>query len=38
MMPSEIISTNGTKDGLTVKFSYTLADLVNDLEMTTVVK
>ncbi|MBZ0202369.1 MAG: hypothetical protein K8I03_05060 [Ignavibacteria bacterium] len=37
-MPSEIVSTNGTKDGETVKYNYTLADLGKDLEMTTVVK
>jgi len=37
-MPSEIISTSGTINGQTVKFTYTLADLVKDLEMTTVVK
>jgi hypothetical protein len=37
-MPSEIVSTNGTKDGETVKYSYTLANLSKDIEMTTVVK
>jgi hypothetical protein len=37
-MPSEIISTNGTKEGETVKYSYTLSDLGKDIEMTTVVK
>jgi hypothetical protein len=37
-MPSEIVSTNGTKDGQTVKYSYTLSDLGKDIEMTTVVK
>lgn len=37
-MPSEIVSTNGTKDGQTVKYSYTLNDLDKDIEMTTVVK
>lgn len=37
-MPSEVVSTNGTKDGQTVKYSYTLADLGKDIEMTTVVK
>jgi len=37
-MPSEIVSTNGTKDGENVKYSYTLADLGKDNEMTTVVK
>jgi len=37
-MPSEIVSTNGTKDGQSVKYSYTLNDLDNDIEMTTVVK
>ncbi|KXK49904.1 MAG: hypothetical protein UZ05_CHB002001715 [Chlorobi bacterium OLB5] len=37
-MPSEIVSTNGTKDGQTVKYSYTVADLGKDIEMTTVVK
>lgn len=37
-LPSEIVSTNGTKDGQTVKYNYTLADLGKDLEMTTVVK
>lgn len=37
-MPSEIISTNGTKDGQKVKYSYTLADLGKDIDMTTVVK
>jgi hypothetical protein len=37
-MPSEVVSTNGTKDGQTVKYSYTLADLGKDNEMTTVVK
>lgn len=37
-MPSEIVSTNGSKDGQTVKYSYTLADLGKDIEMTTVVK
>ncbi|HAX47934.1 MAG TPA: hypothetical protein PK605_12960 [Ignavibacteria bacterium] len=37
-MPSEIVSTNGNKDGQTVKYSYTLADLGKDIEMTTVVK
>jgi hypothetical protein len=37
-MPSDIVSTNGTKDGQTVKYSYTLADFGKDIEMTTVVK
>jgi len=37
-MPSEIISTNGTKDAQTVKWSYTLADLGKDIDMTVVVK
>lgn len=37
-MPSEIVSTNGTKDGQSVKYSYTLADLGKNIEMTTVVK
>jgi hypothetical protein len=37
-MPSEVISTNGTKEGETIKYSYTLADLGKDIEMTTVVK
>ncbi len=37
-MPAEVVSTNGTKDGLNVKYSYTLADLGKDIEMTTVVK
>jgi hypothetical protein len=37
-MPSEIVSTNGTKDGQSVKYSYTLNDLDKDIEMTTVVK
>ncbi|MEO8513542.1 MAG: hypothetical protein ABI543_08285 [Ignavibacteria bacterium] len=37
-MPAEIVSTNGTKDGQNVKYSYTLADLGKDIEMTTVVK
>lgn len=37
-MPSEIVSTNGTKDGQKVKYSYTVADLGKDIEMTTVVK
>jgi hypothetical protein len=37
-MPSEIISTNGTKEGQTVKYSYTLSDLGKDIDMTTVVK
>lgn len=37
-MPSEIVSTNGTKDGQNVKYSYTLADLGKDIDMTTVVK
>lgn len=37
-MPSEIISTNGTKDGQKVKYSYTVADLGKDIDMTTVVK
>ncbi len=37
-MPSEIISTNGTKDGQKVKYSYTLGDLGKDIDMTTVVK
>jgi hypothetical protein len=37
-MPSEIISTNGTKEGETVKYSYTLSDLGKDIELTTVVK
>lgn len=37
-MPSEIVSTNGTKDGQNVKYSYTLADLGKDIELTTVVK
>jgi len=37
-MPSEIVSTNGTKEGETVKYSYTLADLGKDNDMTTVVK
>ena len=37
-MPSEIVSTNGIKDGQNVKYSYTLADLGKDIELTTVVK
>jgi len=37
-MPADIVSTNGTKDGQTVKYSYTLGDLTKDIEMTTVVK
>jgi len=37
-MPSEIVSTNGTKDGQNVKYSYTLEDLGKDIDMTTVVK
>ncbi len=37
-MPSEIVSTNGSKDGQTVKYSYTLSDLGKDIELTTVVK
>ena len=37
-MPAEVVSTNGTKDGQTVKYSYTLADLGKDIDMTTVVK
>jgi len=37
-MPSDIVSTNGTKDGQTVKYSYSLADFGKDIEMTTVVK
>jgi hypothetical protein len=37
-MPTEIVSTNGTKDGQNVKYSYTLADLGKDIELTTVVK
>lgn len=37
-MPSDIVSTNGTKDGQTVKYAYTLADFGKDIEMTTVVK
>ncbi|MCX7878796.1 MAG: hypothetical protein N2510_09195 [Ignavibacteria bacterium] len=37
-MPSEIVSTNGTKDGQTVKYSYKLSDLNKDLEMTITVK
>lgn len=38
LMPSDIVSTNGSKEGETVKYSYTLADLGKDIEMTTVVK
>lgn len=37
-MPAEIVSTNGTKDGQKVKYSYTMADLSKDLEMTVVTK
>jgi hypothetical protein len=37
-MPSEIVSTNGTKDGQTVKYAYKLSDLDKDIDMTTVVK
>lgn len=37
-MPAEVVSTNGTKDGQTVKFNYTLSDLSKDLEMTVVTK
>jgi hypothetical protein len=37
-MPTEIVSTNGIKDGQNVKYSYTLADLGKDIELTTVVK
>lgn len=37
-MPSEIVSTNGTKDGQNVKYAYKLSNLDKDIEMTTVVK
>ena len=37
-MPAEVVSTNGTKEGQTVKYSYTLSDLGKDIDMTTVVK
>jgi hypothetical protein len=37
-MPSEIVSTNGTKDGQKVKWNYTVADLSKDIDMTCVVK
>lgn len=37
-MPSEIVSTNGTKDDKTVKYSYKLSDLNKDIEMTITVK
>ncbi len=37
-MPSEVVSTNGTKDGQTIKYNYSLADLSKDIEMITVVK
>jgi phosphatidylinositol mannoside-binding LppM-like protein len=37
-MPSEIVSTNGTKDAQKVKWNYTLADLGKDNDMTVVVK
>ena len=37
-MPSDIVSTNGTKDAQKVKWNYTLADLGKDNDMTVVVK
>jgi hypothetical protein len=37
-MPSEIVSTNGTKEGQKVKWEYTLADLGKDIDLTVVVK
>lgn len=37
-MPSEIISTNGTKDGQKVSWKYTVADLNKDIDLTCVVK
>ena len=37
-MPSEIVSTNGQKDGQKVKWTKSLSDLANDIEMTCVVK
>ena len=37
-MPAEVVSTNGTKEGQNVKYSYTVADLGKDIDMTTVVK
>jgi hypothetical protein len=36
--PGEVISTNGTKDGKTVKWDKTVADLKTDIEMTATVK
>ena len=37
-MPAEIIATNGIKNGNTVKWEKTVADLTNDVEMTATVK
>ncbi|HEY3249839.1 MAG TPA: hypothetical protein VGK25_01845, partial [Ignavibacteria bacterium] len=37
-MPSEIVSTNGTKEAQKVKWEYTLADLGKDNDLTVVVK
>ena len=36
--PGEVISTNGTKDGKTVKWDKTVADLKTDIEMTATIK
>jgi hypothetical protein len=37
-MPSEIVSTNGKKDGQKVSWDYKVSDLGKDIEMTVVVK
>jgi hypothetical protein len=37
-MPSEIVSTNGNKDGQKVSWEYSVADLSKDIELTVVVK
>jgi hypothetical protein len=37
-MPSEIVSTNGTKDGQKVSWDYKVSDLGKDIDMTVVVK
>lgn len=36
--PAEVLKTNGTKDGETVKWDNTLADLKADIEMTATIK
>jgi hypothetical protein len=36
--PGEVISTNGVKNGTTVSWDYSVADLVNDVVMTAIIK